>query len=132
SEKKAPEPPKPEPPKAKPKKPQPSKPVQLTPEQNLIAAIQDQVSEITNEYAEGLIQSIQANFTEGRLVVTVGEEWYNLPEQQQNQLADEVLARSQTLDFRKIAMLDDEGTMIARSPVVGKQMVILKREPLHN
>lgn len=131
-EKKAPEPPNPELPKGKPKAPKPPKPVQLTPEQNLIAAIQEQVSEITNEYAEGLIRSIQANFADGRLVVTVGEEWYNLPEQQQNQLADEVLARSQTLDFRKIAMLDDEGTTIARSPVVGQQMVILRREPLKN
>lgn len=99
----------------------------LTPEQSLIAAIQEQVLEITNQYADGLISSIQANFFSGDLTVTVGTEWYNLPQLQQNELANEVLKRSQQLDFTKIEILDAQGTMVARSPVVGNEMVIFKR-----
>ncbi|WP_204106009.1 MULTISPECIES: hypothetical protein [Spirulina sp. CCY15215] len=99
----------------------------LTPEQSLIAAIQEQVLEITNQYADGLISSIQANFFSGDLTVTVGIEWYDLPQPQQNELANEVLRRSKQLDFTKIDILDEQGEMVARSPVVGNEMVIFKR-----
>src|SRR6478672_6379232 len=99
----------------------------LTPEQNLIAAIQNQVSEITEKYANGLIQSIQANFPSSLLVVKVSEGWYSLSQSQQDKLADEMLRRSQELDFSKLQITDSEGTALARSPVVGSHMVILKR-----
>ncbi|MEA5470057.1 hypothetical protein [Spirulina sp. 06S082] len=99
----------------------------LTPEQSLIAAIQEQVLEITNEYADGLISSIQANFFSGNLTVTVGTEWYDLPQSQQNELANEVLKRAKQLDFTKIEILDEQGAMVARSPVVGNEMVVFKR-----
>jgi len=51
--------------------------LELTPEQNLIASIENQVAEITDSYADGLIQSIQANF-QGSLTIKVGDDWYNL------------------------------------------------------
>jgi len=38
----------------------PTPTLELTPEQNLIASIENQVAEITDRYADGLIQSIQA------------------------------------------------------------------------
>ncbi|NJL38716.1 MAG: hypothetical protein HC899_19675 [Leptolyngbyaceae cyanobacterium SM1_4_3] len=53
-------------------------PLELTPEQSLIAAIQDQVTEVTNRYANGLIQAIQANFRDSRLIVKVSMGWYEL------------------------------------------------------
>ncbi|MCW6037067.1 hypothetical protein K4A83_12425 [Spirulina subsalsa FACHB-351] len=105
----------------------PSRPLRLNPEQSLIAAIQNQVAEITNQYAEGLIRSIEADFLGSQLIVAVGDEWYSLPQKQQNQLADEMFARSRTLDFKKIELYDGEGVLLARSPVVGDEMVILRR-----
>ncbi|WP_017306781.1 hypothetical protein [Spirulina subsalsa] len=105
----------------------PSRPLRLNPEQSLIAAIQNQVAEITNQYAEGLIRSIEADFLGSQLIVAVGDEWYSLPEKRQNQLADEMFARSRTLDFKKIELYDGEGVLLARSPVVGDEMVILRR-----
>lgn len=120
---KAPEPPKPvevEPPPAP----------ELTPEQSLIAGIQNQVAEITGKYGDGLIQSIQANFDDSRLVVKVGDGWYALKESGQNKLADEVLRRANELDFSKLEIIDQKGTLLARNPVVGPNMVILKRQEL--
>jgi hypothetical protein len=108
----------------------PPPPPELTPEQNLIASIQTQVSEITEKYTGGLIQSIQANFQGSRLIVTVSDRWYELKPAQQNKLADETLSRSQELDFSKLEIVDPEGTLLARTPVVGNNMVILKREAL--
>ena len=103
---------------------------ELTPEQGLIAAIQNQVAEVTERYGNGLIQSIEANFPGSRLVVKVSDGWYNLKPAQQDKLADEVLRRSNELDFSKLEITDPEGTLLARSPVVGSNMVILKRQEL--
>ena len=118
---KAPEPP-------QPVEVEPPPPPELTPEQSLIAGIQNQVAEITNRYGNGLIQSIEANFQASRLIVKVGDGWYDLKESQQNKLADEVLRRSNELDFSKLQITDLKGTLLARSPVVGSNMVILKRQ----
>ena len=109
---------------------EPPPPPELTPEQSLIAAIQQQVAEITDQYGNGLIQSIEANFLGSRLIVKVSDGWYGLKESQQNKLANEILRRAQELDFSKLEVTDLQGTLVARSPVVGSNMVILKRQDL--
>jgi len=103
---------------------------ELTPEQSLISAIQNQVAEVTQQYGNGLIRSIEANFLASRLIVKVNNGWYDLKESQQNKLADEILRRSKGLDFSKLEITDLNGTLLARSPVVGPNMVILKRQEL--
>ncbi|NEP14523.1 MAG: hypothetical protein F6K14_30865 [Symploca sp. SIO2C1] len=106
---------------------EPPPPPVLTPEQSLISAIQNQVVEITEEYGEGLIKAIQANFLESRLIVKVSNSWYELETQQQDNLADQILAQAVELDFSKLEMNDLDGTLVARNPVVGTHMVILRR-----
>lgn len=108
--------------------PSPAPLVQLTPEQNLIASIQNQVAEISDRYADGLIQSIQANFEGSSLTVKVGDDWYSLKQSQQDKLAEKMLERSRELDFTHLEITDPQGKMLARSPVVGNDMVILKRQ----
>ena len=120
------------------KAPEPPQPVEmeplplpeLTPEQSLIASIQQQVTELTNRYGKGLIQSIEVNFSGSRLVVKLSDLWYDLKESQQNKLADEILLRARELDFSKLQITDLKGALIARNPVVGSNMVILKRQEL--
>ncbi len=105
----------------------PSPPLKLTPEQALIARIQNQVAAISNRYANGLVQSVQANFRGSRLIVNISDDWYGLSRSQQDQLASELLRRSQDLDFLKLEMVDGAGTLLARSPIVGAEMIMLKR-----
>ncbi|PZV03774.1 MAG: hypothetical protein DCF22_25965 [Leptolyngbya sp.] len=107
--------------------PKPAPALKLTPEQTLIARIQDQVTDVSNQYVNGLIQSVQANFRSSLLTVKVGDDWYTLEQPQQNQLAQEMLKRAQQLDFVKLELTDSAGDLLARSPVVGSEMVILKR-----
>lgn len=106
--------------------PLPSPVLKLDPEQKLIADIQTQVTEITDQYAQGLIQAVQANFQDSRLTVNVSDGWYSLSATQQDKLATEILQRSQALDFSKLNITKAE-TVLARSPVVGTEIVILKR-----
>ena len=112
--------------------PEPEKPadpiVPLTSEQTLIASIQDQVVTITDPYSSGLIESIKPSFGKSRLSVLVNDGWYGLNRSQQNKLGDELLKRSQELDFSNLEITDAKGTVLARSPVVGSTMVILKRK----
>ncbi len=121
----------PEPIEVTPSPPEPSPappPLELTPEQNLIASIENQVAEISNRYADGLIQSIQANFQGSCLTIKVGDGWYNFKQSQQDNLATQMLERSKELDFSQLEITDPQGTLLARSPVVGSEMVILKRQ----
>jgi hypothetical protein len=100
----------------------------LTPEQSLVATIQKQVAEVTSQYANGLIQSIQANFPSSRLQVKVTNGWYELSSEQQDKLATEMFGRAKELDFSKLEIADLGGNLLARSPVVGTKMVILQRK----
>lgn len=104
----------------------PQPPVEPAPDPTRIAAIQEQITEVTTEYAEGLIQAVQINFLRNRLTVSVGDNWYALSESQRDQLANELLRRSKKLGFDQLEIANLEGTLVARSPVVGSNMVVLE------
>ncbi|MEG4035430.1 hypothetical protein QUA03_16530 [Microcoleus sp. S36b_A4] len=113
-----------------PEKPQPVElipPPPLTPEQSLIAAIQNQVTDIKNRLGGGLVESVQVNFSSSILTVKVAEDWYKLSEVEQNQLATKMWKEANSLDFSKLEIANMEGKLIARSPVVGSEMIILDR-----
>ena len=99
----------------------------LTPEQNLIAAIQNRVTEITQNYSDDLIVSVEADFKQNSLSVILSNLWYELSESSQNKLANDILKRSRKLDFQKLAIKNTEGTLIARNPVIGNTAIILQR-----
>ncbi|MBE9094859.1 hypothetical protein [Tychonema sp. LEGE 07203] len=115
---------------AAPKKPQTVEiipPPPLTPEQSLIAAIQNQVAEITDRLGGGLVRSVQADFSIGLLTVNVAEDWYKLSDIEQNQLATKMWKEANALDFSKLQIANMEGKLIARTPVVGSEMIVLER-----
>lgn len=105
-------------------------PPPLTPEQSLIAAIQNQVADMTNRLGGGLVKSIQANFGSSILTVKVAEDWYKLSEIEQNQLANKMWKEANSLGFSKLEIANLEGKLIARSPVVGSEMIILESSKL--
>jgi hypothetical protein len=99
----------------------------LTPEQSLIASIQEQIATITDRYSEDLIVSIEANFRQSFLLVKVSNTWYELDKNRQNKIGNEILENSKLLDFSKLEVVDREGSLIARNPIVGKEIIILQR-----
>ncbi|PMB14608.1 hypothetical protein CEN47_28050 [Fischerella thermalis CCMEE 5319] len=102
--------------------------VVLTPEQILIATIENQVAEVSDRFASGLIKSIQANFLTSNLDIKISDDWYTLSESEQNKLAAEILQRSQELDFTHLEISDSQNRLVARNPVVGSEMVIFRRQ----
>jgi hypothetical protein len=99
----------------------------LTPEQSLVAAIQEEIIGLTSRYPEGLISTVEADFLGSRLTVFVGDSWYELKATQQDKFADSILKRAVNLDFRRWEVKDTSGTLIARSPVIGDRPVIIAR-----
>ena len=118
----------------------PPQPV-LTPEQNLWSAVQEKVSQITNQYADKaykplrstqgeapseLIVSGEADLLSHRLLIKVNDDWYKLNKSRQDEFANEILKRSQKFKFNKLEIQDAQNNIIARSPVVGNKMIILR------
>jgi hypothetical protein len=108
--------------------PTPTPILELTPEQQLIAAIENQVGEISDRFASGLIKSIQANFSTSNLTVKISDDWYTLKQSEQDKLAADILQRSKELDFSHLEITDSQDELVARNPVVGTEMVIFKRK----
>jgi hypothetical protein len=98
----------------------------FTPEQGLIASIRNQIDQFTNEYVAGLIISIEPNFVGSNLTIKVSSEWDNLTENEQQKVANQMLDQANFLDFKKLVIIDLKGKLLARSPVVGSNMVILE------
>ena len=100
----------------------------LTPEQKLLAQIQNKIAEITNESSDGLIQSIGANFQAGQLKLKISDDWYTFDVAKQDKIAADMWNRARELDFSKVEITDVEGRLIARSAIVGSNLIVLKRQ----
>ncbi|MBE9166353.1 hypothetical protein IQ238_01980 [Pleurocapsales cyanobacterium LEGE 06147] len=101
---------------------------ELTPEQSFIAAIEQQLADIGDRYSDELILSIEADLLPNLLLVKVSDDWYRLDRVRQNKWINDMFSRSQEFNFKKLEIKDINNTLIARSPVVGNEMVILQRE----
>ena len=108
----------------------------LTPEQTLIAIVENQITEVTNSLSEDskdqvfpndLINSVQADFASSTLTLKISDDWYSLKQPQQNKVAADILERSKELDFTHLEITDSKNKLIARNPVVGNEMIIFKR-----
>mgnify|MGYP001063602192 CR=1 FL=1 len=142
-------PPEPSPERAEPPKPSGTtpNPIQLTPEQQLIAAVRSQISDVARPYEDchrsGLnltqqeecseenrfVTRISANFEADLLRVEITPQWYDLDGKKRSKLANGLWSKAQRLDFSHVEIVDQQGVLVARSPVVGNDVIILRRSP---
>ncbi len=94
-----------------------------------IASLQAQLMDASLPLARGVIQSVQVDFVENRLVAILSEDWYRLSKYDQAELANQLWARSRTLSFDDLVLQTEAGDVLARKPIVGNSMVILQHEP---
>jgi len=119
--------------------PKPTPVLELTPEASLLVAIENQFSEISvsvkntkdknkdKNIVSQLIKPLVANFRTGDLTLKISNIWYSLEKSQQDKLAADILQRSQELNFTHLKIVDSQEKIIARSPVVGNEMIIFQR-----
>jgi hypothetical protein len=101
--------------------------VSLTPEQSFLAGLKQSLNVYNSQLQEELINSVMVDFEHSALKVKLNQSWFDLSEVQQNRLAAEIWQRAQNLAFSKLELADSQGSIVARSPVVGKDMVIFQR-----
>jgi hypothetical protein len=106
--------------------PAPAAPVKLTREQQILATLQD----ATNPYADKIAAAVTLTSASGQVHITLGDRWYSLTPQQQDQLAATLWQQSQDLKFSSLEVVDRQDHVLARSPIVGSEMVILQRQPV--
>ncbi len=102
-------------------------PTIVSPEQAFIEALETQISEITSQYPDDLVQTLDVDTASDRLLVQLNPVWYTLNDDRQNSLADRMWLQAQANHFTKLEIQDSQGVSIARSPVVGKHPIILQR-----
>ena len=98
-----------------------------SPEQTFIDTIERQLSEITSQYPDDIIQTLNVDIARDRLVVRLNPSWYTIDDEHQNKLIDRMWLQAQANHFDKLVIEDSQGIAIARSPVVGKHAIILQR-----
>ncbi|MGL6339425.1 MAG: hypothetical protein ACRC80_09830, partial [Waterburya sp.] len=98
----------------------------FTPEQTLVAALQGKIADLINKDEADIVNFIKVDLPTSSLVVEIKDNWYELNESRQNKLANEILQRSRKLNFSKLELKDSQGTLVARNPVIGEQIIILQ------
>ena len=93
---------------------------------DLSDSIRDRLAELSDRYSDNLIRSVDANFAASLLRVEVGEEWDELSDTNQNRLANQLFKKVRSLDFTRLEILDTDGKIIARNPVVGSEMILFQ------
>jgi hypothetical protein len=99
----------------------------IDPDRAFVAAIQTQLTEITSQYPDKIVKSIDVDLARDRLIVRLDPLWYTIDDREQNSLTDRMWLQAQANHFTKLEIQDSQGVSIARSPVVGKHPIILQR-----
>lgn len=97
-------------------------------ERERIAAIQTQLMDASLSYGNNLLVSAQADLTHNQLTANLSSGWYGLSAPAQEDLANDWLRRSIEMNFAELELRSPDGLLLARSPVIGEQMVILQRQ----
>ena len=102
-----------------------------SPEQAFIEAIQSQLSDITSQYSDDIIQTLSVDSNRNLLIVQLNPSWYLISDDRQDRVTDQIWRQAQANEFSKLEIQDTQGGSIARSPVVGKHPIILQRRQVN-
>jgi hypothetical protein len=99
----------------------------IDPEQAFIDAIQAQLNDLTSQYPDGIIQTLQVDLPRDLAIVRLDPVWYTIDDRQQDRLSDRMWLQARANHVSKLELQDPTGQTLARSPVVGQHMVVLQR-----
>lgn len=102
----------------------------LTPEQSLLAFVQQEVTDLTQAYPPDLIVRVQPDLDRRRLTLVLKDDWLNLPTGKQTALANTLWQRAQRLTFTQLTLETPQGQLLARNPVVGEEMILWATPPI--
>lgn len=104
----------------------PAAKLELTAEQKAIVAIEKQIKKIANTYEREAIAIIKPNFIADTLILELTEKWQKLERNEKEKITNKWLENSRELEFKKLEIINKKDVLVARSPVIGKNIVILE------
>ena len=105
-------------------------PPKLTPEQIFLVSIQNQIDDLANQYGGGIVESLKFDFSSNLLIAELNNDWYDMTQEEQDELVNQMFEEVQDLDFNKLALINTKGRMVARTSVINSNMIILERSLL--
>ena len=96
-------------------------------QQQLEKSIAEALPSDTELNSNGLISRLTPISKVKDFTVTLDSDWYKLQPSQQEAIAAAIWSQRAKLQFQKLTLKDPQGKTLARPPVVGDQMVILRR-----
>lgn len=105
-------------------------PPKLTPEQIFLVSIQNQIDDLANQYGGGIVESLKFDFPSNLLILELNNDWYDMTQEEQEELVNQMFEEVQDLDFNKLALINTQGRIVARTSVIGSEMIILERSLL--
>ncbi len=109
---------------------EPPAPAPLTPQERLLATIKEPLERATGSYGVRLTNILRTDFVASLLAIELSADWYDLAPEKQQHLAQELLSQSRSLNFQSLEVKDEQHHLLARSPVLGDQAVILRSRNL--
>ena len=100
--------------------------LKLTPDQNFIATLNTKIANLDRSQDE-LVAMVTPDLEADLVTVTLTDDWYEISTNRQDKLLSDLFKRSRQLKFTQLKIADSQQNLIARSPVVGKEMVVLRR-----
>ena len=104
----------------------PAAKLELTAEQKAITAIEKQIKKIATTYDREAIAIIKPNFIADTLILELTEKWQKLERNEKEKITNKWLENSRELEFKKLEIINKKDVLVARSPVIGKNIVILQ------
>ena len=74
-----------------------------------------------------IVNKVTVKEAKNRFSVQLSDRWYQLSADDQTDLAEAMLSKSEKLDQGRLEIRDSKNELVARSPYVGDEMIILKR-----
>lgn len=91
-----------------------------------LAEIQTQLTSAVAGVSDSLVASVKTANENQQLKVSLGTGWSSLSDAEQKAVAQKLWVRSQKLEFSKLELLDSTNTLVARSPVIGSNVIMLQ------
>jgi hypothetical protein len=105
---------------------QPAAPVKpiVSPEAALVEAVKNQSQTLANLYPAGLIANLELDNKQGLATVTVGDLWFSLSPEQQQQTAQSLWQQARNYQMSGLEVRGTTDRLLARSPFVGTEAVL--------
>jgi len=96
-------------------------------QRQLETALADALPKGRASISQGLILGLEPALSGKALTVILTERWYQLTPDQQDAIASALWNQRSSLRIQQLDLQDPEGRTVARPPVIGNQVVILRR-----